>query len=162
MENKEQENNEVPDGGAAGHGVPGKGVDGVKPKETGERKGERNSKGQFVRGCSGNPGGGPRKKRTATMEIAAGVREFERVNGVPYWHAATLLAMQQAQRGNCTLLGKLMDKILPTKYEAELSAPPVAMPTITDHEGTPVRFKIGSQDPKQLPEIEAEAEEDNQ
>lgn len=105
-------------------------------------------KGRFAPGFSGNPGGAPKGKRSALMEIEAAIEEYEKTEGVSYWYAATILAMALAKKGNATLLGKLMDKFLPSKLEAEMNARPIVMmPTIKkmmpDGTWEPLEFNIG-------------------
>jgi len=72
--------------------------------------------GRFAKGCSGNPGGKP---HTALAQIKKAVADYEEKNGVGYWEAATHIAMDLAVKGNVSLLGKILDKFLPTKIQGE-------------------------------------------
>ena len=73
-------------------------------------------KGQFKKGQSGNPGGGPKGRRTALVEMDEAIREFQKEHGINYWKATTILAMKLAREDkNTTLLCKVMDKFLPSK-----------------------------------------------
>lgn len=82
---------------------------------------KRDNKGRFVKGVSGNPGGGPKGRRTALVEIEQAIEEFKKDHGISYWKAATILAMKLAKEdGNTHLLSKIMDKFIPSKIESDL------------------------------------------
>ena len=87
---------------------------------TGIKQGNRDSKGRFIRGFSGNPGGNPNARKNALGEIAQAIEDFQKEHGVPYWKAATILAMKLAQNGNVTLLCKIMDKFVPSKVDLQM------------------------------------------
>lgn len=81
---------------------------------------KRDSKGHFLKGVSGNPGGNPNARRTAINEIAAAIEAYRDENGKTYWEAATEIAMKLAKEdGNVSLLCKIMDKFIPTKIESQ-------------------------------------------
>ena len=87
-------------------------------------------KHQFKKGNSGNPGGGLHARKTALGEIAKAIDEFQKEHGVPYWKAATILAMKLAQGGNTTLLCKVMDKFVPSKIEESEDDIPIKLPIV--------------------------------
>ena len=88
------------------------------PVEAGTLSGARDSKGRFVKWLSGNPNGAPKgQRRSALKEIEAAVDEWKERNGKTYWQAAVEIAMKQAKLGNTTLLGKIMDKFVPSMLE---------------------------------------------
>jgi hypothetical protein len=115
-----------------------------KTSETGGKQVLRDEGGRFVKGVSGNPSGSPKGRRTALVEIEEAIEEFQRTEGVSYWHAATVLAMKLAEKGNATLLAKLIDKFLPSKFEADVTARPVVMMPSIIKNGKPLEFNIGS------------------
>ena len=78
----------------------------------------RDAKGRFLPGVSGNPGGSIGKNKCA-RDIQDAIEEFEREKGISYWKAATLIAMRLADKGNTTLLGKILDKFVGSKVEIE-------------------------------------------
>jgi len=127
----------------------------LNPTETGESQVLRDKGGKFVKGNSGNPGGGPKGRRTALAEIEQAIEGYEQREGVGYWNAATILAMTLAEKGNATLLGKLMDKFLPSKLEAEMNSRPIVMMNditriMPDGSKAPLRYNIGTKDETQL------------
>ncbi len=91
----------------------------IRSSESRESQALRDEKGRFVKGASGNPGGGPKGKRTALMEIELAVEAYQKANGLSYWQAATTLAMKLAHEGNTSLLCRILDKFVPTKIEAD-------------------------------------------
>ena len=77
----------------------------------------RDKKGRFIKGVSGNPLGGPKGKYTALQQIQEAIEQLEQEKGVGYWTAAARIAMREANKGNTTLLGKILDKFVATKQE---------------------------------------------
>ena len=93
-----------------------------EPVETGEKQEiKRDALGRFPKGVSGNPNGAPKgQRKTALLEIEEAIEEFRETHGVSYWKAATMIAMKQAKEdGNTTLLGKILDKFVPSKVVGE-------------------------------------------
>lgn len=84
-----------------------------------KNQGKRDAKGRFLPGLSGNPGGCPQGKNKALLDIQNAILEFEKEKGISYWKAATLIAMKLANEGNANLLGKILDKFVPSKLQAE-------------------------------------------
>ena len=91
------------------------------PVQAGDQTGEtplRDAKGRFPKGVSGNPNGAPKgQRRSALKEIEEAVEAYKVQNGKSYWAAATEIAMEQAKLGNTTLLGKILDKFVPSILE---------------------------------------------
>ena len=113
----------------------------------------RDKSGRFLKGVSGNPGGAPRGRRTALQDLERSVKKYQREHGIPYWEAVGDIAIRLAQeKGNATLLVRVMDKFLPSleKVEATIERPVVRMDNImiTAPDGTtkPLFFNIGSPD----------------
>lgn len=79
---------------------------------------ERDDKGRIVAGVL-NPGGRPKGCAKALRDIEETIEEFEREKGISYWKAATLIAMKLADKGNVSLLGKILDKFVGTKVEID-------------------------------------------
>lgn len=111
--------------------------------------------GKFAPGTSGNPGGGPKGRKTALVEIENAIEAYEKEHGVPYWTAATTLAMTLAQRGKTGLLEAIMSKFLPSKFDVEASAKPyVMMPSLRLKDGSELKFDVGSDPQPELPIIQ--------
>lgn len=79
----------------------------------------RDEKGRFLPGVSGNPTGKSPGWNKAIRDIEATIEEFENEKGISYWKAATLIAMKLADKGNTTLLGKILDKFVGSKIEID-------------------------------------------
>lgn len=71
----------------------------------------------FKPGISGNPGGRPKGSNKALLDIQNAITQYEAEHGVSYWTAATLIAMSLAEKGNVSLLGKILDKFVPSQVE---------------------------------------------
>ena len=80
---------------------------------------ERDLEGKFLPGSVANPGGRPKGCAKALRDIEQTIQEFEVEKGVSYWKAATLIAIKLADKGNTTLLGKILDKFVGSKVEIE-------------------------------------------
>jgi hypothetical protein len=90
----------------------------INPIPSGVTSPARDSKGRFPKGVSGNPSGPkPGYKWSAVKELSNAITEYETEHGVSYWKAAAQIAMDQAKLGNTTLLGKIMDKFVPSMIE---------------------------------------------
>jgi S-adenosylmethionine:diacylglycerol 3-amino-3-carboxypropyl transferase len=81
---------------------------------TGEEKTVRDEQGRFLKGVSGNPNGSPSVKRMTAQSF---IDAFRTTLGEDYPEAITKLVVEQAQKGNSSLLCKILDKILPSKTE---------------------------------------------
>lgn|SRR3990167_8800482 len=123
-----------------------------EPIKTSQNQVMRDARGRILPGYSGNIGGKPRGM-TALKEIELAIEEFQEREGISYWKAVTELAWTLANKGKTELLGKLMDKFLPSKYEADLTARPfVKMGDVILKDGSPLSFDVGDQAGGALPE----------
>ena len=118
----------------------------------------RDKGGKFLRGVSGNPGGKPKGRHDALIEIDREIAAFQKREGISFWRAVTRLAYKLAvERGRTELLRTLLDKYLPSKYDVEASSRPVTvMPSLKLSDGSEAVFEVG--DGKPLLETEGKDE----
>lgn len=79
----------------------------------------QDEKGRFLPGNNANPGGRPKGCAKALRDIEETIEEFEKEKGISYWKAATLIAMRLADKGNVSLLSKILDKFVGTKVDID-------------------------------------------
>lgn len=86
---------------------------------TEEKSAMQDEKGRFLPGNNANPGGRPKGCAKALRDIEQTIEEFEKEKGISYWKAATLIAMKLADKGNVSLLAKILDKFVGTKVNID-------------------------------------------
>lgn len=105
---------------------------------------QRDKLGRLLPGSTANPGGRPKGTAKALRDIEVAIEQYEGEHKVPYWTAATLVAMRLAKEGHTALLSKLLDKFVSSKFshEGADTAITVTMPTVIV-DGKPMEFKVG-------------------
>lgn len=89
----------------------------------------RDDKGRFPKGVSGNPGGpGKGFRKPSLVEMEKGIKKFEKLNKKEYWAQIPILAMELAEKGNVTLLLKVIDKFYPSNPDREEEETPESLP----------------------------------
>jgi hypothetical protein len=101
----------------------------ITPEHKAINPARQDEKGRFLPGVRQNPDGPkPGYRQSAYKEMDKAIAEYQEEHGCSYWKAAVVMAMQLAQKGNVTLLCKVIDKFCPTKIEITDDEAPHRLP----------------------------------